>query len=86
VPIPSDRNVIHKGAEKNLKFKYLSIKIQRMWNMKCFIIPASIGAIVIVTGGLKKSGDNTRKALNRLSTRENSCTRNIAHNKESATM
>jgi hypothetical protein len=33
--IPSDRNVIQKESEKKLKYKNLSIKIQRMSNMKC---------------------------------------------------
>jgi hypothetical protein len=32
----------------------LNIEIQRMWNMKCFAIPVIIGAIGIVTKGLKK--------------------------------
>jgi hypothetical protein len=40
----------------------------------------------IVTRGLKKkSGNNTRKAFNRFSTK-NSCTRNITHYKGSATI
>jgi hypothetical protein len=37
VAIPSDRNVIQKKAEEKLKYKYLSVVIQRMWNMKCFV-------------------------------------------------
>jgi hypothetical protein len=54
--------------------------------MKCFVIPVIIGATGIVTKGLKKlSGNNTKKAFNRFST-ENSCTRNITHCKESATI
>jgi hypothetical protein len=57
-----------------------------MWNMKCFVIPVIIGATGIVTRGLKKlSGNNTRKAFSRFSTK-NSCTRNITHYKESATI
>jgi hypothetical protein len=39
VAIPLDRNVIRKESEKKLKYKTLSIEIQRMWNMKCFVIP-----------------------------------------------
>jgi hypothetical protein len=35
--------------------------------MKCFVIPVITGATDIVTKGLKKSGNNTRKALNRFS-------------------
>jgi hypothetical protein len=53
VAIPSDRNVIQKESEKKFKYKNLSIEIQRMWNMKCFVIPAIIGATGIVTRGLK---------------------------------
>jgi hypothetical protein len=53
VAIPSDRNVIQE-SEKKLKYKNLSIKIQRMWNMKCSVIPVIIGATGIVNKGLKK--------------------------------
>ena len=34
VAISGDRNVIKKGAEKILKYKDLTIEIQRMWNVK----------------------------------------------------
>jgi hypothetical protein len=54
VAIPSDRNVVNKEAEKKLKYKNLSIDIQRMWNMKCLVILVVIGATGIVTEGLKK--------------------------------
>jgi hypothetical protein len=53
VPIPSDRNVIQKEFEKKLKYKNLSIEVQRMWNMKCLVLPVTIGATAIVTKGLK---------------------------------
>jgi hypothetical protein len=43
-----------------------------MWNMKGFVTPVITGATGIVTKGLKKSGNNTRKAFNRFSTK-NSC-------------
>jgi len=33
----------------------LNTKIQRMWNMKCKIVPVITGAIGIVTRGLEKS-------------------------------
>jgi hypothetical protein len=49
VVIPSDKNVIQKEAEKKLKYKTLSIEIQRTWNMKCFFIPVIIGATGIVS-------------------------------------
>jgi hypothetical protein len=34
VAIPGDRNVIQKEAENSLKYKELTIEIQRMWNVK----------------------------------------------------
>jgi hypothetical protein len=34
VAIPGDRNVIQKEAENILKYKDLTIEIQRMWNVK----------------------------------------------------
>ena len=51
VAIPGDRNVIKKGAEKILKYKDLTIEIQRMWNVKTRVIPVIIGA----TGTISKS-------------------------------
>jgi hypothetical protein len=53
VATPSDRNVTQKESEKKLKYKNLNIELQRMWNMKCFVIPVIIGATEIVTRGLK---------------------------------
>jgi hypothetical protein len=57
---------------------------QRMWNMKCFVIPVIIGATGIVSKSSKISGNNTRTTLNRFPTK-NCHTRNITHHKESAT-
>ena len=34
VATPGNRNVIKKEAEKTLKYKDLTIEIQRMWNVK----------------------------------------------------
>jgi hypothetical protein len=85
VAISSDRNVIQE-SENKLKYKNLSIEIQQIWNMKCFVTSIIIGATGIVTRGLKKkSGNNNRKAFNRFFTK-NSCTRNITHFKESVTI
>jgi len=42
VAMPKDRNVVQKEAEKKLKRHSLCIEIQRMWNMKCMIIPVII--------------------------------------------
>jgi hypothetical protein len=44
IAISGDRNVIKKEAEKILKYKDLTIEIQRMWNAKTNVIPVIIGA------------------------------------------
>jgi hypothetical protein len=54
VETPSDKNVIQKEAKKKLKYKNLNIEIQRMWNMKCFVIPVIIGVTGIVSKSLQK--------------------------------
>jgi len=46
---------MQKEAEKKLKHKSLCIEIQRMWNLKCTIVPVIIGATGIVTRSLKKN-------------------------------
>jgi len=51
VAISGDRNMIKKEAEKILKYKDLTIEIQRMWNVKTKVIPVIIGA----TGTISKS-------------------------------
>ena len=55
--IPADRNVVQKEAEKKLNYKSLCIEIQRMWNLKCTIIPVIIGATGIVTRSLRKNSE-----------------------------
>jgi hypothetical protein len=47
VAIPGDRNVVHKEAEKILKYKDLTIEIQRMWHVKTRVTPV---IIIGVTG------------------------------------
>jgi hypothetical protein len=65
--------------------KNVSIEIQRIWNVKCFVIPVIIGATGILSKTLQKiSGNNTRTTVNRFPTK-NCHTRNITHHKESAT-
>ena len=44
VAISGDRNVIKIEAEKILKYKDLTIEIQRMWNVKARVMP-------VITGG-----------------------------------
>jgi hypothetical protein len=46
---------MQKEAEKKLKFKSLCIDIQRMWNLKCKIMPVIIGATGIVRKVLRKN-------------------------------
>jgi hypothetical protein len=52
VAIPADRNVVQRAMEKKLKYK--SFEMQRMWNLKCKIVPVIIGATGIVTRGSRK--------------------------------
>jgi hypothetical protein len=54
VAIPGDRNVIKKVAEKILKYKDLSIEVQRMWNVKKKVIPV----IMVATVTISKSFSN----------------------------
>jgi hypothetical protein len=55
VAIPAARNIVQEEAEKKLKYKSLCKEIQRMWNLKCVIIPIIIGATEIVTRNLRKN-------------------------------
>ena len=50
VAISEDRNVIKKEAKKILKYKDLTIEIQRMWKVETRVIPEIIGA----TGTISK--------------------------------
>jgi hypothetical protein len=54
VAITGDRNVIQKEAEKILKYKDLTIEIQRMWNVKTRVIPVVIGATPTISKSLRK--------------------------------
>jgi hypothetical protein len=48
-------DVVQKEAEKKLKYKSLCIDMQRMWNLKCTIVPVIIGATGIVTRSLREN-------------------------------
>jgi hypothetical protein len=63
IAIPSNRSVIEKESENKLKYENLSIEIQRMWNMKCFVIPVIIGAIGIVNEGLKEHLEKYQESI-----------------------
>ena len=54
VAISEDRNVIKKEAEKILKYKDLTIEIQRMWK-----IPVIIGATGTISKTFRKYVSNT---------------------------
>jgi hypothetical protein len=49
------REISCKKGRKGVKYKRLCVEIQRMWNMKCMIIPVITGDTGIVTKGLKKN-------------------------------
>ena len=86
VTIPADRNAVQKEAEKKLKYKSLCIEIQRMWNLKCRIIPVITGTTGMVTRSLrKKFGSCTRKTFDRFTTKD-SYTWNITQNTESTAL
>jgi len=82
VAIPADRNVVQKEAEKKIKYKSLCIEIQRMWNLKCTIIPVIIGATGIVARSLRKNLESIPGMFDRFTTKD-SYTWNITHNTES---
>jgi hypothetical protein len=44
-----------KGSGRGAKIHELCVEIQRMWNIKCMIMPVIIGATGIVTRGVKKN-------------------------------
>jgi hypothetical protein len=46
--------VIKKEAEKILKYKDLTIEIQRMWNVKAKVIPVITGATGTVSKSFRK--------------------------------
>jgi len=61
VAISGDRNVIEKEAEKILKYKDLTIEMQRMWNIKTKVIPLITGANGTILVIQKKNEQHTKK-------------------------
>jgi hypothetical protein len=66
VGISGDRNmVIKKEAEKIIKYKDLTIEVQRMWHVKTEVIPVLTGANGTISLSLKtKSEQHTGEARN----------------------
>jgi hypothetical protein len=58
IALPGDRNVIKKEAEKILKYKDLTIEIQRTWNVKAKVILVIIGAIGTISKSFRKHVSN----------------------------
>jgi len=58
VAMSGDRNVIKKEADKILKYKDLTIEIQRMWNVKTKVIPVIIGATGAISESFRKYVSN----------------------------
>ena len=58
VAILGDRNVIKKDAEKILKYKDLTIAIQRIWNVKTKVIPVIIGESGTISKSFRKYVSN----------------------------
>jgi hypothetical protein len=64
--------VIQKEAEKILKYKDLTIEIQRMWNVKTRMIPVIIGATGTISKSLRQHLTNIlQKEINPLNTELN---------------
>ena len=58
IAISGDRNMIKKEAEKILKYKDLTIEIQRVWNVETKAIPVIIGATGIISKSFRKYVSN----------------------------
>jgi hypothetical protein len=55
--------VIKKEAEKILKYKDLTIEIQRMWNVKARLISVIIGATGNISKSFRKYVSNIPEAM-----------------------
>ena len=50
--------MIKKETEKILKYKDLTIEIQRMWNVKAKVIPVIVGATGTISKSIRKYVSN----------------------------
>jgi endonuclease III-like uncharacterized protein len=80
--ILGDRNVNKKEAEKILKYKDLTIEIQRMWNVKTKVIAVIIGATGTILKSFRKYASNIRKTRSQVTT-ENYHIGHCTHSSES---
>jgi hypothetical protein len=84
VAISGDRNVTKKEAEKILKYKDLTIEIQRMWNVKTKVIPVIIGATGTILKIMHKIREQHSRKPRSQRTTENSHIGHCPHTSESA--
>jgi hypothetical protein len=64
----------------NYNYKHLNIYIQRIWDMKCFVMPVIVRVTGIVSGGLKNVWKQYQDNINRFSTKDRR-TWNVTHHK-----
>jgi hypothetical protein len=85
--LTSDINVIKRRLER---YRNITTEVQRMWNMKRFVIPVITGVKRIVTKRLRNTWKQCQESIQRILLKKKKkkkyCTRDIAHNKEAATM
>ena len=63
VAISGERNVIKIEAEKILKYKDLTIEIQRTWNVRTKVRPVIIGATGTISKSFRKYVSNIQGKL-----------------------
>jgi len=61
-----------KKDEKILKYKDLTIEIQRMWNVKTKVIPVIIGATGTISNSFRKYVSNIQESLKSRNSRKQS--------------